>query len=62
MGLIAPAALCYKIGGLNEGALVAYPLLLSLASVLLAFFAGRSLFNVRTGLLASTIMAVDSMR
>ena len=39
VGLFAPVALAFRLGGVNEVALTAYPFLLSMFSVLLAYLA-----------------------
>jgi len=57
-GVFAPVALGFKIAGPNEWALIAYPFCLSLAGILLMFFAGRSLFNTATGLLGAGLLAL----
>ena len=57
VGLIVPTALAFKITGPNELAMVAYPFILSVLSILLAFFAGQMFFNMRVGLIAAAIQA-----
>src|SRR6266581_2507853 len=47
IGIIAPTALAFRLVGVREWALAIYPLVLSLASILLAFMAGRMFFNER---------------
>ena len=46
------------MAGLREAVLIAYPFLLSMASLLLAFLAGRMLFGPRAGVMAAAILAV----
>ncbi|MCX5666844.1 MAG: glycosyltransferase family 39 protein [Candidatus Omnitrophica bacterium] len=62
VGLLFPVALGIKIAGLTEWVLSAYPFLLSLASILLAFIAGRLFFfSDRAGLIAAALMAIAPM-
>ena len=58
MGLIAPVALGFGMVGPREEVLVAYPFILSMAGVLLAFLAGLMMFGPRAGLLSAAILAV----
>jgi 4-amino-4-deoxy-L-arabinose transferase-like glycosyltransferase len=58
VGLIAPVALAFRAGGVNEVMLTAYPLLLSMLSVLLAFFAAKAMFGTSAGLIAAGLMAL----
>ena len=58
VGIIAPVALLFRAIGVNEVTLTAYPFLLSLLSVALAFFAARAMFNTRAGLIAGGLMAL----
>ena len=57
-GLILPVALLFKLFGPNEWTLIAYPFLLSMGGIILAFIAGRMFFNERAGLLAAALMAI----
>lgn len=58
IGLLAPVALTFKAAGVSELAMTAYPLGLSLLSVLLAFVAGRAFFGNAAGLIAATLYAL----
>ena len=58
VGLFAPVALAFRVGGVNEVMLTAYPFLLSMLSVLLAYFAARTMFGTSAGLIAACLMAV----
>ncbi len=59
VGLLFPAALGIKIAGLTERVLSIYPFMISLASILLAFIAGRLLFfSDLAGLIAAVLMAI----
>lgn len=57
VGLFAPVALAFRIGGVNEVALEAYPFLLSMLGVLVAYLAARAMFGVRAGLVAACLAA-----
>jgi len=61
MGLLLPVALVLKIAGTREWALVAYPFIISLAGIVLAFAAGRLFFNERAGLVSAFLMAIVPM-
>ncbi len=58
VGLFAPVALAFRLGGVNELMLTVYPFLLSMLSVILAFWAARTIFDVRAGLIAACLMAL----
>jgi 4-amino-4-deoxy-L-arabinose transferase-like glycosyltransferase len=58
LGVIVPAALGFKITGPNDWSLVWYPFVLSLAGIVLMFFAGQSLFSTRAGLLGAGLLAL----
>lgn len=58
VGLFAPVALAFRVGCVNEMTLTAYPLLLSMLGVLVAYFAGRAMFGGRAGLIAACLMAL----
>lgn len=58
LGLIVPTAFSMSIAGVSELSILAYPFLISLAAVLLAFYFGKLLFNAKTGLLAALIIAL----
>jgi 4-amino-4-deoxy-L-arabinose transferase-like glycosyltransferase len=57
VGIIAPTALAFRVGGVSEVTLTLYPFLLSLLGVALAFFAARAMFGARAGLVAALLMA-----
>jgi 4-amino-4-deoxy-L-arabinose transferase-like glycosyltransferase len=57
VGTFAPAALAFRVLGVNEVALAAYPFLLSVLSIVLAFAAGRMFFGDRAGLIAALMQA-----
>ncbi|MEM6704993.1 MAG: glycosyltransferase family 39 protein [Acidobacteriota bacterium] len=61
VGLYAPAALIFRLLGPSEAGLLLFPLLCSLASVVLAFAAGRQLLGARAGLLAGLLAAILPM-
>ncbi len=58
VGIIAPVALLFKTIGISEVTLTLYPFLLSLVGVALAFFAARTMFGARAGLIAALLMAL----
>lgn len=58
VGLFAPVALAFRLGGVNELMLTLYPFLLSMLSVLLAYFGARAVFGIRAGLIAACLMAL----
>ena len=47
IGILVPAAMSFKVFGVSEQALGVYPLVVSLAGILLAYVAGNVLFNER---------------
>jgi len=57
IGILAPAAMSFKVFGVSEQTLGVYPLMVSLAGILLAYVAGNVLFNERVGLLAAVLHA-----
>jgi 4-amino-4-deoxy-L-arabinose transferase-like glycosyltransferase len=57
MALIAPLALLFYLFGISEWVLVAYPVLVSLLGVVLAFLCARFLFGVKAGLIAAALWA-----
>jgi len=57
IGILAPAAMSFKVFGVSEQALGVYPLVVSLAGILLAYVAGSVLFNERVGLVAAVLHA-----
>ncbi|MBI5236584.1 MAG: glycosyltransferase family 39 protein, partial [Deltaproteobacteria bacterium] len=58
MALIAPLAVIFRVFGINEASLAAYPFLLSLAGIPLAYLTGRLLFGGRAGLIAALLWAI----
>jgi 4-amino-4-deoxy-L-arabinose transferase-like glycosyltransferase len=58
LGLIVPTTLSIAMAGVSELSILAYPFMISLASVLLAFYFGKLLFDEKTGLLAALITAL----
>ena len=58
VGLFAPVALAFRVGGVNEAMLIAYPFLLSMLSVLVAYFAAKAMFGARAGLIAACLLAL----
>ena len=58
VGLFAPVALAFRVGGVNEATLTAYPFLLSMLGVLVAYFAARAMFGTSAGLIAACLMAL----
>lgn len=58
VGIIYPLSILFRLFGVNEVALVAYPLIVSVLGILLAYSCGRLLFNDSAGLMAAAIWAV----
>jgi len=58
IGILAPAAAAFKIFGVSEQALGAFPFLISLLSILLAYLAGRMFFGERVGVVAALLQAL----
>jgi 4-amino-4-deoxy-L-arabinose transferase-like glycosyltransferase len=56
--LIAPLALVFRVFGVSEPALIAYPLLISILGVVLAFACGRLFFGPLGGLVAAALVAL----
>lgn len=56
-GIVAPTALAYRLFGINDVSIALYPLLCSLAGIVLLYLFGRRLFDERTGLLAALLLA-----
>jgi len=57
IGTFAPVALTYRLFGINHFGLVAYPLAVSLLSIVIVYRLGRNLFGVAAGLTAATLLA-----
>ncbi len=58
VGLFAPVALAFRLGGVNEVMLTLYPFLLSVLSVLLAYLAAKAMFGAHAGLVAACLTAL----
>jgi 4-amino-4-deoxy-L-arabinose transferase-like glycosyltransferase len=58
VGLFAPVALAFRLGGVNEATLTLYPFLCSMICVLLAYLAARAIFGNRAGLIAACLAAL----
>jgi hypothetical protein len=58
LGLLAPVALAFRVGGVNEVTLAAYPFLLSMLGILVAYLAAKAMFGVRAGLVAACLAAL----
>jgi 4-amino-4-deoxy-L-arabinose transferase-like glycosyltransferase len=58
VGLFAPVALAYRLGGVNEVMLTLYPFLLSMLGVLLAYLAAKAMFGTSAGLVAACLAAL----
>jgi 4-amino-4-deoxy-L-arabinose transferase-like glycosyltransferase len=58
VGVFAPVALLFQVFGPSETAVLAYPFLLSLAAVVLAYVAGRLFFGTTGGLIAAALQAI----
>ncbi|MGH2376363.1 MAG: glycosyltransferase family 39 protein, partial [bacterium] len=57
IGIVAPAAASFKIFGVGEQALGVYPLLVSMAGIVLAYLAGKLFFSERVGVVAALLHA-----
>lgn len=58
VGVIYPAALAFRVFGINQGGLVIFPFLLSIASALLLFACTAHFFDRRAGIVAALLWAV----
>jgi hypothetical protein len=58
VGLTVPTAIIYRAFGLSEWAMVAYPLALSVLSLVLVYACAGILFGPRAGLIAATLLSV----
>ena len=58
LGVIVPVAVIFRVLGVSEATLVLFPMLASLGMMALAFWAGRTFFSTRAGLLAAAVFAV----
>lgn len=58
VGIIIPTGVLFRLFGVSDWTMVAYPLLLSLAGIVLAFVCARSLFGRGAGLIAAGLLAV----
>ncbi|MEK6950006.1 MAG: glycosyltransferase family 39 protein, partial [Nanoarchaeota archaeon] len=57
LGLVYATAFSYKIFGINDFSSVLFPLLTSIASIILIFYFGKLLFNKKTGLMAAFLLS-----
>ena len=57
IGIVAPAAVSFKLFGVSEQALGVYPLFVSLLGIVVAFLAGRMFFGQRVGVYAALLQA-----
>ena len=57
IGFIYPTALFFKILGINEFSAYIFPLIMSIASILLVYFLGKLFFNEKTALAAAFLMS-----
>lgn len=57
MGVIAPVAVLFKVFGVGERVMIAYPLAVSILGVLVAFAAGNLFFGATAGLIAAGLWA-----
>ncbi|MBD3261236.1 MAG: hypothetical protein GF334_06060, partial [Candidatus Altiarchaeales archaeon] len=60
-GMVLAAALSFKLFGVGEGALMIYPMLLSLSSIVLVYLLGKTLADSETGLLACFLCALNPL-
>jgi 4-amino-4-deoxy-L-arabinose transferase-like glycosyltransferase len=58
VGLFAPVALAFRLGGVNEVMLTLYPFLLSMLGVLLAYLVAKAMFGNGAGLVAACLAAL----
>ena len=58
IGIIFPLSLLFRVFGVSEIVLIAYPFLISILSVMIAYVCGRLLFSVNAGLVAAAIWSV----
>ena len=56
---VTPVSWSIRLFGVHEWAMLLYPFLISIATVFLAYFAGKIFFNTRTGLIASLLVAIS---
>jgi Dolichyl-phosphate-mannose-protein mannosyltransferase len=61
IGLIAPTAAIFRAFGVSEWTMVLFPFVLSLASIVLAYFCAALWFGPAAGLIAATLMAAFPM-
>lgn len=57
IGTYYPVALTYSLFGINDFGCGAYALIISLLSIVVVFYLGKLLFNVRTGIIAALLLA-----
>ena len=58
LGLIYTTSASYKILGINDFSSVLFPLLTSIAGIIIIFYFGKLLFNEKTGLMASFLLSI----
>jgi 4-amino-4-deoxy-L-arabinose transferase-like glycosyltransferase len=57
LGVVAPTAVVFRLFGVNEWTMVLYPLVLSLASIVLIYICASLFFEWRGGLIAAALLA-----
>ena len=57
LGIVYATALSYRLFGINDFSSVLFPLMTSIGSIILIYYFGKLLFNEKTGLMASFLMA-----
>src|SRR3989344_9101540 len=57
IGIVNATAFSYKIFGINDFSSVLFPLLTSLASIILIFYFGKLLFNENAGLISALLLS-----
>ena len=57
LGLIYPTAVSYKIFGISDFSSVLFVLLTSIASIVLIFYFGKLLFDIKAGLFAAVLLS-----
>ncbi len=57
IGIIYATALSYRIFGINDFSSVLFPIITSLAGIILIFYFGKLLFNEKAGLLAACLLS-----
>ena len=57
-GVVLPAGLLFRLFGVSVATAVAVPFVCSLLGLVVAFLAGRTFFDTRTGILAAALLAI----